>query len=334
MTDFTWFFEHLKGLSRQSAKTLVKAIGLTPHQKGREWSFRDQHGQTVDLPDVFDSLMNNAKCRSMLESAFSYPRRTEEEWQQRKAEQRRASLALIAECCRFLTDDFGYSEPFEIPATIEGAWILGFRNERARRQIEVSGRDFDRYHGEVRRLIDGTPGAYRVHSFGDWEIREFRERRQVNRRFVPEGVASLTQVVQTLKRHPDVLNGEAWLDRDELDAAFEAGMRRRGLLPKPGSPPPPPTIEDQAKHILISELGFAITYDSSALTPHESQMWEEFVFRREDVTIDLQHTDIRVPDEWWLKVNGAVVAQGIDDIAAELARLRDQPHSRNPQGNA
>ena len=261
-------------------------------------------------------------------------RHADEEWLERLRDQRRASLAMISECCRFLTEDFGYSEPFAIPATIDDAWIVGYRNERAGRQIEVSGREFDRYHGEIRRLIDGVPGAYREHSFGDWEIREFRERPRKNRGFVPEGVASLTQIAETLKRHPDLLTGEAWLDRDELDAAFEAGMRRRGLLPKRGHPPPPPTVADRARRILIDELGFAITYDSSALTPHESQMWEEFVFRRGDTTVDLQHTDIRVPDEWWLKVNGSVVAQGIDDIVAALDRLRDQPHSRNPQGNA
>jgi hypothetical protein len=75
--------------------------------------------------------------------------------------------------------------------------------------------------------------------------------------------------------------------------------------------------------VLTEELGFVITYDSTALTPHEQQMWETFRFARGETTVELQHTDIRVPEEWSLRVDGETVARTLDDIVSALTRLRE-----------
>ena len=324
MLDYEWFAGHLNALSRQSIKTLVKSIGVTPHRRKGQWFFRDSLGNELELSDVFVALMNSSVGRSKVEREYSYPILADEEWRNRQLQQRHSSLKKITDSCRFLTEELGYSEPFEIPATLDKTWILAYRNEHAGRQVEVSGQSDDTFHCEIRRLVDGVPGPYRVESFGDWEIREFREPEPDDRGFVPSGDAELAQIVATLKRHIDLLNGEQWLDRAELDAAFENGMRRRGLLPDVGDERSfPPSVEDHIKRVLTEELGFVNTYDSSMLTPHERQMWEEFRYQRGHTVVELLHTDIRVPGEWSLRVDGNVVAETLDDIVAALPRLRE-----------
>jgi len=74
---------------------------------------------------------------------------------------------------------------------------------------------------------------------------------------------------------------------------------------------------------LTEELGFSTTYDSSTLTPHERQMWETFRFQRGHTIVELSHTDIRVPLEWSLRIDGEVVAQTLDEIRPALTRLRE-----------
>jgi hypothetical protein len=325
MPSYAWFVEHLKAISRQRITTIAKPIGFTPHRRKGEWFFRDRVGRELELREAFDALMSEPETRARLEWDCSYPIRAEEEWRNRQLEERRSSLGKIVESCRFLTEELGYSEPFALPATLDDAWIMAYRNPHAARQVEVSGRSDDTFHCEIRRLIDGAPGAYGAQSFGDWEIRAFREPEPDERGFVPSGDGALAQIVATLKRHTDLLTGDRWLERAQLDAAFEDGMRRRGLLPEPGEPMPDrhPSIEDVTKRVLTEELGFVITYDSTALTPHERQMWETFRFVRGESTVELQHTDIRVPDEWSLRVDGETVAQTLDDIRSVLMRMRE-----------
>ena len=333
MLDYWWFNGHLNTLSRQSIKTIVKSIAVTPHRSNGRWVFRDKTGRELELPDVFAALMNSPVGRSKLEFQYSYPIRAEEEWRNRQIELRRSTLEKIADSCRFLTTELGYSEPVELPATLDDTWILAYKNEMAGRQVEVSSQSGESFHCEIRRLVDGVPSVYRVESFGDWEIRSFREP-EPDPWFVPTGDAALAHIVATLKRHRDLLTGEAWLDRADLDAAFEEGMRRRGLLPDVGSPAPAPTVEHEARRVLTGELGFVTTYDTSALTPHERLMWETFRFERGQTIVELAHTDIRVPSEWSLRINGEVVAETIDDILSALARLQDAPEANANGGGA
>ena len=324
MLDYAWFAGYVNTLSRQSIKTIVKAIALAPHRSKGLWTFRDNLGRELALPDVFAALMDSPVGRRKLEWAYSYPILADEEWRNGQIELRRATLENIVDSCRFLTGEFGYSEPVELPATIDNTWILAYRNAAAGRQVEVSSQSGETYHCEIRRLVDGVPGAYRAESFGDWEIRAFREPDPDDRWFVPAGDATLALIVSTLKRHSDLLRGETWLDRADLDSAFEAGMRRRGLLPDTADVEElrHSSIEHDVKRVLTEELGFATTYDSSSLTPHERQMWETFRFERGRTVVELSHTDIRVPDEWSLRIDGEVVAQTIDDIVPALTPLR------------
>ncbi len=328
MLDYAWFAGHLNRLSRQSIKTLVKAIAVTPHRRKGQWIFRDNVGREPGLPDVFAALMNSPVARTRLEQEYSHPILAEEEWRNRQIELRRTTLEKIVDSCRFLIEELGYSEPFELPATIDNTWILAYRNAVAGRQVEVSSQSGETFHCEIRKLVDGVASAYRVESFGDWEIRAFREPAPDDPWFVADDDAALAQIVATLRRHSDLLTGERWLDRADLDAAFEAGMRRRGLLPDISEVEESihSSIEDDVKRVLTGELGFVTTYDSSTLTPHERQMWETFRFKRGETIVELSHTDIRAPHEWSLRMNGEVVAQTLDDILPALTRLRESTH--------
>jgi hypothetical protein len=324
MLDYPWFIQHLHSLSRQRINTLVRSSGLTVHRRKGEWVFRDSRGRELATEDAFDTLVNTAQSRERMEWDYAYAARAEQEWREWQQEERRSSVAKILKSCHFLTKELGYSQPFELPATLDDVWIVAYRNGDAERQIELSGRPSESFHCEVRRMIDGVPGAYGDESFGDWEIRHFREPVSEDSGSVPAGDAALAQIVATLKRHRDLLTGEQWLNREALDAAFEDDMRRRGLLPEPGAPPPSSTVEEETRRFLTEELGFVITYDSTALSPHEREMGETFRFQRGETTVELLHTDNRVPDEWSLLIDGEVVARTLDDIAPALARLRPQ----------
>ena len=322
MLDYAWFNEHVNTLSRQRLKTLVKSIAATPHHRNGRWIFRDAVGRELAPNDVFAALMDSSVGRANLEREYSYPTLAEEEWRNRQAELRRSSLEKIVDACRFLTGQLGYSEPFELPATLANTWILAYRNAQAGRQVEVSSQSGETFHCEIRTLVGGVPGAYRVESFSDWEIRAFREPEPEDRGFVATGDAALALIVATLKHHRDLLTGEGWLDRATLDAAFEEGMRHRGLLPDIGATEPAFTVEHEVRRVLTGDLGYISTYDTSKLTPHESLMWETFRFERGQAVVELSHTDIRVPSEWSLRIDGKVVAETIDDIRAVLTRLQ------------
>ena len=61
-----------------------------------------------------------------------------------------------------------------------------------------------------------------------------------------------------------------------------------------------------------------LEFDSGALSPHETQMWRELVYRRGPTTIRIVNTDIRVPHEWSVELNDRRVSELQGDFDAWL----------------
>ena len=217
----------------------------------------------------------------------------------------------IALAFDFLTREFGYSPPFPVPVRMTNVVVVGYRNLRAARQVEISGRA-DSYvaHGEIRRLIDGTPGPYGSDSIGEHELRMMRRWFGEDEALF-ERAENLRRIEKTLRaRHANIIRGEAWIDRHQIDRKFD-----RDFVRKFGGPPPSQVVESkhpldiarQRSAFLVTEHGFVLDFDSHALSPHEWDLSQRLVYRRRDTTVEICHGDVRCHDEWTVRVNGADV---------------------------
>jgi|SRR5687767_14069660 len=83
-----------------------------------------------------------------------------------------------------------------------------------------------------------------------------------------------------------------------------------------------------ACRFLTGELGYCEPFELPATLTHERLMWEMFRFERGHTVVELSHTDIRVPSEWSLRIDGKVVAQTIDDVLSALTRLQLREETR------
>ena len=198
--------------------------------------------------------------------------------------------------------------------------ILGYRHAGAGRQVEVSG-DALSYgtHCEIRRLLNGEPGVYGPHSIAIWELRMVREPGQDIDESLERDDA-LRRNVALLQRHEDILLGTGWIDRDHIDKiVIRAWSRRLGIRMDRNEP----TMLDVARNhaaVLVKIHGFALEFDSGDLSPHESQMWRQLLYRRGATTIRIANTDIRVPHEWSVELNGHRVSELEGDFDAWLVR--------------
>lgn len=221
-------------------------------------------------------------------------------------ERRTAATHFLTQRFGFLCDEFGYAPPFEIPAQ-EDTYIIAFRNDAAGRQVEVSGRlSGDRFHCEIRRFVNGEPGGYDTDSISHADLERVREpspaREAVYRSFEED----VNHYGALLRRHPDLLRGDAWIDQRDIKAVFA-----RDILEKFGFPPDPdpPGWLDEARplaNVLVDRHGFALVLDSDTLSPHEGELWSRLVYRRGDTTVEIVLDDFRL-DEWFVRLNGTTI---------------------------
>ena len=248
-------------------------------------------------------------------------------------ERERRLVTELTDTYHFLVSDYGYEPPFTIAARIPDRVILGYRNPQAGRQVEVSG-DPEGYrtHCEIRRLLDGEPGEYGLHNIAVWELRMVREPGQdPDEPF--ERDAALRRNAALLRRHDDILRGSAWIERERIEEVLNREwFEKRGLSPPDCNAPTMLGIARRHADSLVSTHGFTLEFDSDARSPHEGQMWEELLYRRGDTTIRIVNTDIRVPREWSVQVNGRTVSELHGDFeewlveALNVVNIRIQDH--------
>ena len=211
----------------------------------------------------------------------------------------------------FLSREFEYSPPFPIQVRLNNVVVVGYRNPRAARQVEISGHS-DSYvaHCEIRRLVGGTPGAYGADSIADWELRMMR-RWFGDDESLFERAAILQRIEKTLRAHgADIIRGEAWIERQEIERKYDRQFVRKFGPPPPSSSPSqhPLDIARDRAGFLVTQHGFVLDFDSDALSPHEWEMSNTLRYRRGDTTVEIRHGDIREHTDWTVRVNGATVS--------------------------
>ena len=213
---------------------------------------------------------------------------------------------LLKESFGFLTNELGYSEPVDVPAR-EDAFIIAFRNTAAERVVEVSGQHGgDRFHCEIRRMVNGEPGSYGEHSISHAELERVRE---------PEAAAvfvyrSFEEAVDhnaaLLRRHADLLRGESWIERAEIDAAFDRDFFEEFGFTSDHEWPGWLAEAREVASVLVERLGFELVFDSDTLSPHEIQLWYTLVYQRGETTVEIVLDDFRL-DEWFVRLNGETI---------------------------
>ena len=312
--NFEWFAGHVSRLSRQVLTTMGKRAGVKPYRAKGEWRFRTTHGADRTLEQVYAALKQNPGGRQWLKDEYEYPMRAAEatrESQARHEQELRDQLLAVFD---FLPREYGYSAAFDLPVRIKDRLILAFRNPRAARQVEISGDPFGYLaHCEIRRLIDDEPGAYGADSIADWELR-MMQREGGDDAILLERDRIVRRIAQTLGGRADILRGEAWIDREDIDRTWSRNFSRKfGFPPAPrGTPDRLDTARERAE-FLVRQYDFVLEFDSSTLSPHESEMWRTLRYRRGDSVVEIANTDIRIPGEWSVRVNGTTLISG--DVA-------------------
>lgn len=230
-------------------------------------------------------------------------------------------IASIRATHDFLVTDFGYAAPTRIPAHVADRVILAYRNARAGRQVEVSGDPGGyRTHCEIRRLVDGEAGQYGRDSVAIWELRMVREPQDDATEPLEREVA-LRRNADLLKRQRGLLTGFDWIDRDDIRRVVDHEWFGRLGISAP--PPDAPTLLERARRIaarLVDEHGFTLEFDGTTLSPHEHQMWRELRYRRGETSIAIVNGDIRVPSEWYVRLDGKIISELKGDFEPWLAR--------------
>ncbi len=297
-------------MSRQTLTTMGKRAGLKPFSRRGRWHFRDAAGEELDLTQVFQALEDSSAGQAWLRERYEYPIHSASAAEERTRQRERELVARLTDAYDFLVTDVGYEPPFPIVARVTDCVILGYRNPRAARQVEVSGNP-EGYgtHCEIRRLVDGEPGEYGPHSIAVWELRMVREPGQ-DPDEPQDRDAALRRTATLLRRHEDILDGTGWIDRDRIERVVSGDwFVKLGFLPPGHDAPSMLDIARRHAALLVEAHGFALEFDSDALSPHETQMWRELRYRRGDTTIRIVNTDIRVQSEWSLQVNGRKVTE-------------------------
>ena len=322
MITLEWFTDLVSRMSRQTLTTMGKRAGLKPFSRQGTWGFHNAAGEELTLEQAYEVLQGNPAGREWLAEMFEMPARLAAQADELSQERTQKLEASLSESYQFLVSDFGYDPPVRIVARIDDCTILGYRNTRAARQVEVSGISYGYgTHCEIRRLVDGEPGEYGAHSIAIWELQMVREPR-IEREEQSEREGALRQNVALLKRHEDILRGTGWIDRDKIDRIVtRAWARRLGI--RLGNRNEPTMLDLARNHaaFLVSAHGFTLEFDSGALSPHETLMWQELVYRRGPTTIRIANTDIRVVHEWSVELNGRRVSELQGDLDAWLVEV-------------
>ena len=227
----------------------------------------------------------------------------------------------------FLEEELGYAAPVLVPARVEDRIIVAYRSEQAQRQVEISGVPSGYWvHCEIRRLVEGEADAYRRGSIADWELRLMEGSNDAN---LFERGAILDRIAGTLRANPAILRGESWIDRQEIDRAAAGSFHRRfGFRPAPAGTPGRLDVARERAAFLVRDFGVALEFDSGNLSPHESEMWLRLRYRRGETTVDIVNSDIRVQDEWAVRVNDTAIPVSFENwdagLEAALAAVRRQ----------
>jgi hypothetical protein len=311
-----------------------KRAGVTPYRRGGAWHFRTAGGEDRTLEQVFAALQADPQGRQWIRDVYEGPQRAAEAQRLVEVNRRQELQDEISAAFDFLTREFEYSTPFPIPVRLDNVVVLGYRNLRVARQVEISGHS-DSYvaHCEIRRLVNGAPGAYDADSIADWELRMVR-RWFGDDESLFERAAILQRIEQTLRsRGADIIRGEAWIDRRDIDRKYDRQFERKFGPPRSstgGSQHPLDIARDRAE-FLVTRHGFVLDFDSLALSPHEWELWQKLRYRRGDMTVEICNGDIRDHTDWEVRVNGASVSggaadwrndwdQALADALAEVAR--------------
>ena len=320
--NFEWFTGYVAQMTRQSLTTMGKRAGVTPYRRGAAWHFRTAGGEDRTLEQVFAGLQANPQGRQANPQGRQWIRDVYE-GRQRAAEaqpldevNRTQELQdEITAAFDFLCREFDYSEPFPIPVRLNNVVVLGYRNLRAARHVEISGHS-DSYvaHCEIRRLVNGAPGDYTADSIADWELRMMRRRFGDDEALFERG-AILQRIEKTLRsRGADIIRGEAWIDRQDIDSKYDRQFERKfGPPPSSSGSQHPLDIARDRAEFLVTQHGFVLDFDSGALSPHEWELWQKLGYRRGDMTVEICHGDIRDHADWEVRVNGASVSGGAAD---------------------
>jgi hypothetical protein len=316
MMNFEWFTVYVAQMTRQTLTTMGKRAGVTPYRRGGAWHFRTASGEDRTLEQVFAALQANPQGQQWVRDVYEGRQRAAEAQRLAEVNRRQELQDEISAAFDFLSREFEYSPPFPITVRLNNIVVLGYRNLRAARQVEISGHA-DSYvaHCEIRRLVDGAPGAYNADSIADWELRMMRRWFGDDESLFERG-ASLRRIEKTLRsRGADIIRGEAWIDRQEIDRKYDRQFEQK-FGPPPsssGSSQHPLDIARDRAEFLVTQHGFVLDFDSGALSPHEWELWQKLRYRRGDTTVEICQGDIRDHTNWEVRVNGATVSGGAAD---------------------
>jgi hypothetical protein len=133
-------------------------------------------------------------------------------------------------------------------------------------------------------------------------VREPAAPREVYRSFEED----IDHTIALMHRHADVLRGERWVEKSEIDAAydrdffkqfgFRRGHERHGWLEE----------AREVASVLVERHGFELVFDGDTLSPHEMGLTHELIYRRGDTTVEIVLDDIRTFD-WFVRLNGKTI---------------------------
>jgi hypothetical protein len=242
-------------------------------------------------------------------------------------ERREAAEQHLVDRFRFLVTDFGYTCLGAIPVFTPEVSVRGYVNVAAGRQVEISGHDLGgSLHGLIRQVHDGVPVPYsdRDRWIAFWEIALVRapsQQEEINHNFAGwEGAVDGS--ARLLAANPDLLDGSGWIGRRSVLERWTADFKRKfGFVPEGEVT----RLADFRKAFaFLVDRGYAITFDTDTLTPHEYGVTPVLRYQRGDDCITIRLGDIR-ESYWSIGRNHEPIVK-IDDmspetIAAHAAKL-------------
>lgn len=200
--------------------------------------------------------------------------------------------------------------------------VRTYVNTAARRQIEVSGYPIGHsLHGLIRQLVDGTPAPYdrRDRRIDFWEIALVRapnERDAINHNMAGwhgavDGTAAL------LRHNTDLLTGAGWIERERVVRAWKAQFQLDLDAPSLLSP-------IKSRFAFLLDLGYEITFDKDALSPHEYLAVDEVRYERGAANILIHVSDFRDGCEVTVELNGRQFGEPFGWSQERIAGRADQ----------
>jgi hypothetical protein len=239
--------------------------------------------------------------------------------QPRPADFRRQAEEFVAAHFSFLSADFGYTPLGAVKVLSPQVDVRAYLNVAAGRQVEVSGRPLEQtLHGLIRQVENGVPSSYasRETFIEFWELEAVRspDRRDTTNHNIAGWHRAVEGSAQLLRCNPDLLDGSGWIPRAAVRAAIE---RRHGFCPDDR----PRLAVFKRRFRFLIDAGYALTYDSDMLTPHEYGVTPELCYEKGADVITIARRGDWYEDAWTIERNGTRVGEVFSQTPGALASL-------------